>query len=56
MNHHVISSGNPHPPKYPGRWTILDNIGPPGTRLEGILTADFLKTTAFLSQSETTSH
>jgi hypothetical protein len=43
MNHHVISSGNPDPVKYLRRWIILNNIGPPVTRLEGILPPDFLR-------------
>ena len=36
MNHHVISSGNPDPVKYLKRWIILNNIGPPINRLEGV--------------------
>ncbi len=42
MNHHVISSGNPDPVKYLKRWIILNNIGPPVTRFEGLLPPDFL--------------
>ncbi len=43
MNHHVISSGNPDPVKYFRRWIILNDIGPPVTRFEGILPPDFLR-------------
>ncbi len=43
MNQHVISSGNPDPITYLRRWIILNNIGPPITRFEGILPPDFLR-------------
>ncbi len=43
MNHHVISSGNPDPRYYLNRWIILNDIGPPVTRFEGLLPPDFLR-------------
>jgi len=43
MNQHVISTGNPDPRHYLNRWIILNNIGPPITRFEGLLPPDFLK-------------
>lgn len=42
MNHHVISSGNPDPRYYLNRWIILNKVGPPVTRFEGLLPPDFL--------------
>ncbi len=43
MNQRVISSGNPDPRFYLNRWVILNNIGPPITRFEGLLPPDFLR-------------
>ncbi len=42
MNQNVISSGNPDPRYYLRRWIILNNIGPPITRFEGLLPPDFM--------------
>lgn len=42
MNHHVISSGNNDPRYYLRRFMILNRIGPPITRFEGIIPPDFL--------------
>jgi len=43
MNQHVISTGNPDPRYYLNRWIILNGIGPPITRFEGLLPPDFQK-------------
>ena len=47
MYHHVISSRNPDPVKYLRRWIILNEIGAPITRLEGISPPDFLRNERF---------